>query len=391
MILGLALVLAVPAAAVAQTQSPPTPSGDVKSVTCRVTNVNAGEKSFMADCPDGAMTFTTTPSTQFTRSTGASGGGTASMTDLKAGDQVRITFNAPAGGTATGTKPAATRVEIMPATGGGGASGSGSSGSGSGPQGVQTASQTSGQAAQKTATSSHSEQPQQPGQPANKVTGRVASVDRQNRTLFLETSKGREFFKIDPSITSVDFNSIREGEQVEILFQGTGAERRITSLRMMPDQMGQQGGQQPAQQPAKQPAQQPVQHASQRTGTAQQAGGSKVSGRVVSQNQNQLVIETASGRETFAVDPQQTSLNLASYRPGDQVQITYTGTGNEKKITSIKAVTEQRASQQGQQGGDAAPAGQHLPQTASEIPFIALAGLFMLAAAFGFRYVRRHV
>ena len=393
MILGLALALAIPTATLAQS----TPSGDVRSATCRVTNINAGEKSFTADCPDGTMTFTTTSSTQFTRSmSGATGGGTASMTDLKAGDQVRVTFNPPAGGTTAGAKPAATRVEIMPATGGG-ASGSGSSGSMSGPQGVQTASQTNQPQNGSSAQSAQQPYGQQAGsqqagsQQANKVTGRVASVDRQNRTLIVETSHGRETFKVDPSNTSVDFNSIREGEQVEIQFQGTGAERRITTLRMMPDQTGQSGQQQPAaQRPAGYQQQPAEQRAGQRTSAATAAGGNKVTGRVVTVDQNQLVIETARGRETFAIDPQQTNLNFASYKPGDQVQVMFTGTGNDKRITSIQAAGEQRTSRD-EQGSDAAPAGQRLPQTASEIPFIALVGLFMLAAAFGLRFVRRHV
>jgi hypothetical protein len=405
MILGLALALAVPAAVLAQTQERTTTSGDAKNATCRVTNLNSGEKSFTADCPEGQMTFTTTSSTQFTRSTsGASGGGaTASMSDLKVGDQVRVTYTGQAAGTGTGTatgsgmKHTATRVEIMPA---GGASQSGSqSGSspGSGTQSAQTGSQYGSQ--------------QQTGQQANRVQGRVASVDRQNRTLVIETDRGRETFKIEQSNTSVDFNSIREGEHVEIAFSGTGADRRITSLRMVPESMAQQrpsGSEQPASQRTGSQTQQPAeQRASQQQGTQSQYGTqqpaatqrasqpqgqqNRVTGRVVNLEEKKLVIETSRGRETFVIDPSSASVNLSSFKEGDQVTVMYAGTGNERRITSIQSAGVSRASQRGEADEDVEPAGQRLPTTASEIPFIGLVGLFMLAAAFGLRYVRRHV
>jgi hypothetical protein len=381
-ILGLALVLAVPAATPAQSQDRQTTSGEMKSVTCRVTNVNATEKSFTADCPDGTMTFTTTSSTQFMRSTsGAAGGGTASMNDLKTGDQVRVTYSGMGQGTGTGAgmKHNATRVEIMPGTTGG-ATGSGSSGSGSGQQqGTQTASQSGQQQGQ------YGQQAQQGQQ---KISGRVVSVNRQDRTLVIETAQGRETFKVEQGNTAVDFNSVREGEHVEITWQGSGAERRIASLRTVP---GQQGEQQAA---SREQGRQPQeQRASQRMG-GQAAGGqqqgNRVTGRIVSVNDTQLVIETSRGRETFQVDAQRAGLNLNQYKEGDQVQVTFTGTGTDRRITAIQASGERRAGQR-EESGDAAPASQRLPQTASEIPFIALVGLFMLAAAFGLRYVRRHV
>lgn len=379
MILGLALALAVPAAVLAQTQERTTTSGDAKNATCRVTNLNSGEKSFTADCPEGQMTFTTTSSTQFTRSTsGASGGGaTASMSDLKVGDQVRVTYSGQAAGTGTATgsgmRHTATRVEIMTS---GGASQSGSpswSSPGSGTQSAQTGSQYGSQ------------------QQANRIQGRVASVDRQNRTLVIETDRGRETFKVEQTNTSVDFNSIREGEHVEIAFSGMGADRRITSLRMVPESMAQQrpsGSEQPASQRTGTQTQQPA--ATQRA-SQPQGQQNRVTGRVVNMEEKKLVIETSRGRETFVIDPTATSLNLSRFQEGDQVTVLYAGTGNERRITSIQSAGEDRASQRGEADDDVQPAGQRLPKTASEIPFIGLVGLFMLAAAFGLRYVRRHI
>jgi hypothetical protein len=406
MILGLALVLAVPAAVLAQSQERTTTSGDARNVTCRVTNLNSGEKSFTADCPEGQMTFTTTSSTQFTRSTsGATGGGaSASMSDLKVGDQVRVTYSGQAAGTGTtggtGMKQTATRVEIMPS---GTASPSGAQ-SGSPSGGTQSASQSGSQSGSQYGSQPASQPASQTGgqygsqQQGNRVQGRVASVDRQNRTLVIETDKGRETFKVEQGNTSVDFNSIREGEHVEIAFSGTGTDRRITSLRMVPESMAQQqrpgAGEQPASQRTgtQQPAEQ---RASQQTGTqraGQQTGQqNRVTGRVVSVDDKKLVIETSRGRETFQVDPASTTVELNRFKQGDQVTVMYAGTGNEKRITSIQAAAESRASQRGAADEDVEPAGQRLPQTASEIPFIGLVGLFMLAAAFGLRYVRRHV
>jgi hypothetical protein len=116
-----------------------------------------------------------------------------------------------------------------------------------------------------------------------------------------------------------------------------------------------------------------------------------VTGRVVNLEEKKLVIETSRGRETFVIDPSSASVNLSSFKEGDQVTVMYAGTGNERRITSIQSAGVSRASQRGEADDDVEPAGQRLPRTASEIPFIGLVGLFMLAAAFGLRYVRRHV
>ncbi len=414
MILGLALVLALPAATMAQSQERSTNSGDAKNVTCRVTNLNATEKSFTADCPEGSMTFVTTSSTQFMKSTsGASGGmGTgganASMSDLKVGDQVRVSYT-PAAGTTGGTtgtaatRANATRVEIVSATSGS----SGSSGSG-GTTGTQSASSYPGTRNEPSRSESapqatSGQYGSQPAANQQKITGRVASVDRQNRTLVIETPQGRETFKVDQSNTAVDFNSIREGEQVEIAFSGTSTDRRISSLKVMPDRIGQQGqtgagteqtaGQRST--PSTSSSQQGEQRASQRTtspshAAGQQQGGLRIAGRVVSVEDKKIVLETPNGRETFTLDETATAVDLTRFHEGDQVVVMYSGTGANRKILNIQASTEGRASQPGQ-SGDAQPAGQRLPQTASELPFIGLVGLFLLAAAFGLRYVRRHV
>lgn len=268
MILGLALALAIPAAAQAQSQERTSSSGEAKNAVCRVTNVNSNEKSFTADCPEGQMTFVTTSTTQFTRaSSGASGGGaTASMSDLKVGEQVRVTFSGQPSGTGAGAgmKLNATKVEIMPA-------GATQPSSQPMPPGaLQSVNQTGARSGgQQYAVQQYGQPPsQQPGsqpsgtqQQGNKVTGRIASVDRQNRTLVVETPQGtRETFKIDPSNTAVDFNSIREGEQVEIAFTGTGAARSVTSVKMLPESSQQQrapsGGTPPASQTGTQTASQ---------------------------------------------------------------------------------------------------------------------------------------
>jgi hypothetical protein len=398
MILGLALALAIPAAASAQTQERTTSSGDTKNAVCRVTNVNSNEKSFTADCPEGQMTFATTSTTMFSRATtGASGGGaTASMSDLKVGDQVRVTFTGQPSGTGAGAgmKMNATKVEIMPT----GATQPSSQPMPPGNQ--QFAVQTTNP--QQPASQPPSSTGSQPygSQQGSKVTGKVVSVDRQNRSLVVETTQGmRETFKLDPSNTAVDFNSIREGEQVEITFTGTGAARTVTNVRMMPEsqqkspsssQPPSQGGTQSASQSGSQ--QYGTQPANQRTQPQQGAQGqhNKVTGRVVSVDAQKIVIETPKGRESFTVDPTSTSVNLSNFQQGDQVTVMYAGTGADKKITSIQSAGESRASQRGS-ASDTQPASQRLPKTASEVPFIGLVGLFMLAAAFGLRYVRRHV
>jgi RNase P/RNase MRP subunit p29 len=409
MILGLALVLALPAAAMAQSQERSTNSGDAKNVTCRVTNLNATDKSFTADCPEGSMTFVTTSSTQFMKSTSGASGGTgtgganASMSDIKVGDQVRVSYT-PAAGTTGGTtggaaamRVNASRVEIVSASTSGS---SGSSGSG-GTTGTQTASNP--QPTRNEPSRSESAPQQSAGQygtqqAANqqKISGRVASVDRQNRTLVIETAQGRETFKVDQSNTAVDFNSIREGEQVEISFTGTSStDRRISSLHVTPDRIGQQGQYGTGtEQTAGQKSTSGTgteQRASQRTGASSPAAGQqRISGRVVNVEDKKIVLETPNGRETFVLDETSTAVDLARFQQGDQVVVMYSGTGANRRIMSIQASGESRASQRGQ-SGDAQPAGQRLPQTASELPFIGLVGLFLLAAAFGLRYVRRHV
>ncbi|HKY33744.1 MAG TPA: hypothetical protein VJV23_14535 [Candidatus Polarisedimenticolia bacterium] len=368
-VLGLALALALPAAAGAQTQDRTAGTGEAKMVTCRVTNLSAADRSFTADCPEGRMTFSTSSNTQFTKSSsGGQAGGAASMTDLKVGDQVRVSYSgggqAGTGGMMTHT---ATRVEIMPAAGGQGGTQSGQTGTQPGQAG-QTGQQPA-RTGQQAQTGSQQAQ-------GDKVSGRVVSVDRSNRSFVLETNKGRETFRVDQGNTSVDFGQIREGAQVEVAFTGTGTDRRVTSLRMT-ERMGQTGAQ-PTEQPAGQRGQQ--QPAEQRAG--QREGGQRVTGRIVNVENDRLVVETRAGRETFMVDPSSTQVDLMNFQEGDQVTVMYTGTGQNKQITSIQASGERRASQRGTGGS--------LPQTASPVPFIGLVGLFLLAAALGLRYVNRH-
>lgn len=256
-VLGVALAVLSTTAALCQTDPPPTGTTTAtgmstgQTMTGRVTNVDTSARTFSVDSPQGTMTFGTSSTTHImTGTTGSAPSGTgtvgsastgATLSSLKVGDQVRVTYSA------MGSTRSATHVEVVSGTASGSAYGTGTT-TGStygttGTTGTATGSTygtaSAGSATGTTTTGSTYGTTGTTGS-SGSATGRVVSVDRANNTMVVETSTGRDTFRTTTTSRfmsndrNIRLDELKPGDQVVLSLSGTGMDRTVASVDVTP-------------------------------------------------------------------------------------------------------------------------------------------------------------